>query len=385
MSAGLGPTSEGAGGLAPRSRRDRVIAVLEHAGCSPRMGDVLKWVSEQDMPTELSAGEVDPLLNELLDDDDPDVALQAEYASKALYSTWTQDSKIVSSVYTTAGRLIAGWGSPAVAEATEGTSISLEWLIGGNNSLYVVAPPQDAKRLAPLFGGVINDLLGQCFEHVARTGKPIAPPLLVVVDEAGQIPMANLPEFASTVASLGVQLVTVWQTIAQIKDHHGDNYETVLTNHITKLVYPGLSDKISLEYLAVMQGEEEAQTAVRSLDRRRWGHGSNQTQGTRLNVTPLNVIRTMRTGHSMLVHGQLPVAELKSVPWYQRKDVDTSWDRADTDLGLPSINRSAGLSSAGDSWARALAELDREQKHKAAVTDHDGRYSMVADMQATHQ
>src|SRR3712207_8283465 len=46
-----------------------------------------------------------------------------------------------------------------------------------------------------------SDLVKQIYLRVARTGKPLDPPLLIVIDEAGNTPLRSLPEYASTLRS----------------------------------------------------------------------------------------------------------------------------------------------------------------------------------------
>ncbi len=343
---------------------EQLLQGLMYVAKGHRLGmrEVVRWVAEQDRPKQDGEGAVFGLLEDLIKHGDPNMVDDAHAAFDALNGVWSQDPKIVSSVYTTAMSLVESWIAPAVADSTEGTSVNLDWLCSGLNSLYLVAPPQDAKRMAPVFGGLVNDLLEQCFAKVARDGKPIDPPLLIVLDEAGNLPLARLPEFASTVAGLGVQLVTVWQAMSQIKSLYRDDADTVITNHLTKVIYPGLSDEGSLDYLEKLTGDEEVETILNTDDKWRFWAGSMQLQGTRLGLTPKHVIRTMPTGESLLVHGQLLPAHIKSVPWFEQKQLVAGLEWDGSDDGLPrSLNIDPDL---GDYWDEAL--------ERAARTRHEG-------------
>jgi type IV secretion system protein VirD4 len=77
------------------------------------------------------------------------------------------------------------------------------------NTVYLCASIEDQQRLAPAFAGLLNDLVKQVFLRVAATGRPLDPPLLIVIDEAGNTPLRSLPQYASTLAGLGVLLVTI--------------------------------------------------------------------------------------------------------------------------------------------------------------------------------
>jgi type IV secretion system protein VirD4 len=43
----------------------------------------------------------------------------------------------------------------------------------------------------------------------------------MVVDEAGNMPLAWLPEVAATCAGIGILLVTIWQSKAQLDAAYG--------------------------------------------------------------------------------------------------------------------------------------------------------------------
>ena len=47
----------------------------------------------------------------------------------------------------------------------------------------------------------------------------------------------DLPVWASTLAGMGVQLVTIWQSIAQIRAKYGARSDVVLTNFLTKICF----------------------------------------------------------------------------------------------------------------------------------------------------
>jgi len=280
------------------------------------MGHVCLWVMTQDRPTAEAVGEVKQLLLEALGD--PVLGADAELANAALESVWSKDPKIVGSVYVTANTLVAPWLAKEVRASSQGRSIDLDWLVSGKNSLYLVAPPQDAKRLSPLFGGVVNDLVEQAFVRAMAHG-PLDPPLLVVLDEAANLPLARLPEFASLVAGLGIQLVTVWQSVAQIDELYGRSMGTIIANHLTKVVFPGQSDADTLKMFSELGGEEEVLTRIDTGEKLTLFKGSVQQQGTRLSVIPANVIRMMEKGDSLLIHGTLYPAHVRAIPWYEQR------------------------------------------------------------------
>ena len=215
------------------------------------------------------------------------------------------------------GSCAASARSPKGKHAKNGfLGVDLPWLLSGANTVYLCSPIEDQRRLAPAFGGLLNDLINQAYRHVAATGKPLDPPLLVVIDEAGNTPLRSLPEYASTLAGLGVLLVTIWQSLAQLEVAYGKASDTILTNHLTKVFYAGLSDPASIQYVDRVLGEAEVDTRSHSAAERVSG-GSDQFSTTRVPLAPAHVLRQMRPGDALLVHGTLPPAHVRTRPFYR--------------------------------------------------------------------
>lgn len=280
------------------------------------MAAVCGWVMTQDSPGEGGSGEVKTLLDALLGHEDATVAGEAAETTQALLAVWEMEDRTRSSVYATAQTVIWPWADPGVASASRGAGLDLAWLLSGQNTLYLCAPIEDQRRLAPAFGGLLNDLVAQAYRLVARTGRPIDPPLLVVLDEAGNTPLRSLPEYASTLAGLGVLLVTIWQSLAQLEAAYGKQADTILTNHLSKLFYAGLSDPASLRYVSLVLGDEEVETRSRSAALT-GGNGSLQLATTRASLAPAHALRQMRPGDALLIHGTLPPAHVRTRPYYR--------------------------------------------------------------------
>lgn len=286
------------------------------------MGTVCEWVLRQDQPGELGPGQVRAALDVLMVDEDDEVALGAVDASQGLVAVWEMDERTRSSVYATAQTVVWPWSDPGVAASSRhggaADDVGLAWLLSDVNSLYLCSPIEDQRRLAPAFGGLLNDLVGQVYRHVAATGRPLDPPLLIVIDEAGNTPLRALAEYASTLAGLGVQLVTIWQSLAQIESSHGRASDTILTNHITKLFYAGLSDGSSLRYVGQVLGEAEIQARSRSVGET-GGRSSMQLATTRVPLVPPHALRQMRPGDALLLHGTLPPAHVRTRPYHRSR------------------------------------------------------------------
>lgn len=298
------------------------------------MGAVAGWILTQDRPTDLGPGEVRAALDTLLTHHNPAIAAAANDASRGLVGIWDMEERTRSSVYATAQTVIWPWSDPGVAASSRGRSIDLAWLLSGTNTVYLCAPIEDQRRLAPAFGGLLNDLINQAYRHVAATGRPIDPPLLVVIDEAGNTPIRALPEYASTLAGLGVLLVSIWQSIAQIEATYGRAADTILTNHLSKILYSGLSDPATLRYITTVLGDAEVDT--RSQTAGSTGAASNQWATTRTPLAPAHTLRQMAPGDALLLHGTCPPAHIRTRAFHRDRRLAR---RAEVDSGVARDHR----------------------------------------------
>ncbi len=296
----------------------------------PSMHEVAKWVFNMSMPDPDNPGGRCPPV-EILDVaiDDPERAEAALGAIQHLQAIWNKpDPKIVASVYATAQTVCDPWLDPKVAAATDldgdGEWVDLDWLMdtGPNgdraNTLYLLVSLDDYTRLAPVLAGLLSDLKSQAYEW-EMTGRRLPAPLLMLIDEAGNMPLDWLPEVSSTCAGIGIQLVTIWQSYAQIHETYGKRADTLLTNHATKLFFPGSSDDSTLGYVSKIVGDEQ-------VERRSWsndlGGGSRRSVSGQPNseaLVPYFLSRLPKYGSALMIHSNTPPAHVRGRPWWKNR------------------------------------------------------------------
>ncbi len=282
----------------------KLLAPLLFAAARSGAGvaDVVRWVETQ---------EVDAVLG-LLEAAGCPEALQAARA------TWLRDERQRSAVYTTAETVLEAFADELATPGnrTAGNEdIDPEMLLGGPHTLYLCAPAHDQRRLRPLFVAVVKQVLETAFTRSARLGRPLDPALLVVLDEAANIaPLAELDGLAATCAGHGVQLVTVWQDLAQVHARYGDRAATVVNNHRAKLFLSGTSDPRTLDHASHLVGEEEvwqpsvAWTAT--------GERSITSAPMHRHLLAPDALRRMAPGTGVLVYGSLAPVQVHLRPWY---------------------------------------------------------------------
>lgn len=261
------------------------------------MADVVAWVEEQE------SAEVEQLLIKYG---------QAE-ALRAARASWGREERQRSSIYTTVEIVLDAFSE---AEPSQLRKIDPQRLVkDGSTTLYMCAPSHDQSRLRPVFSSLTTEILRYALEESSRSGKPLDPPLLIVLDEAANIaPVNELDSLASTAASHGIQLVTVWQDMAQIQARYGARASTVFNNHRAKLVLSGVSDPITLEQVSTLVGDTESSSDSQTVDRK--GNRSTTTSLANHRLAPPDYLRRIEPGTGVLIYGHLPPIRLRLRPFF---------------------------------------------------------------------
>ncbi|WP_249012244.1 type IV secretory system conjugative DNA transfer family protein [Conexibacter sp. DBS9H8] len=260
------------------------------------MADVLHWIAISDFSepidilSDAPAGTPTPALD-------------------SVTSVRDADPRFTSSLLQTIATALDAWQEPQVAGATMGESkLSADWLFSGANTLYIVAPANDQRRLSGLFAALITHLVAGAYERSAKTGKPIEPALLLALDEVANIaPLPNLDEIASTGPGQGVHLLCVLQNISQGYDRWGrDRAETIIANHRARLFCSGIGDRATLDYLKNILGDEEI--ARISTQRRGLSQGGRTRSTEHRPLAAPDQVRQAGRSSSLLVYGRLAPA-----------------------------------------------------------------------------
>jgi type IV secretion system protein VirD4 len=275
--------------------------VLFAAATSERtMADVVRWIDTQE-------------------EADVEAALDTagnEYALTAARASWERDERQRSSIYTTAETALAAYADPGVMASADTADITPERLLdGGAHTLYVCAPSHEQQRLRPLFATLAQSIVSAVFERASRSGRPLDPPLLLVLDEAANIaPLRELDTLASTAAGQGIQLVSVFQDLAQLRERWGTRAGSIVNNHRARIIGAGIADPDTLDYVARLLGDAEIRqvSSTAGAD----GQGSTTESSGFRALAPANVLREGRPGRAVLVYGHLPPAELELRPWF---------------------------------------------------------------------
>lgn len=277
--------------------------ILFAAAVSERtMADVVRWVDTQSQENVFDALE----------------ASEEEAAVTAFQASSLRDDRTRSGVYTTAETVLAAYADPGVLESALKSELRADRLLdGGRHTAYLCAPSHEQRRLQPLFATLVQEIVAAAYERATATGEPVNPPLLLVLDECANIaPLRELATLASTGAGQGIQLVSVFQDMAQINAVYGrDRAPTIVSNHRAKVILSGIADAQTLDYVARLLGDEEVRQ-VSSTSAAEGRRSTTESVAFR-SLAPANVLREMRPGHGLLVYGHLAPARIALRPWFK--------------------------------------------------------------------
>ena len=204
------------------------------------------------------------------------------------------------SVYTTAETVLTAYADPGVLASamTSETPRRAAPRRRHAHTAYLCAPAHEQRRLQPLFATLVQEIVAHAYDRTTETGGPLDPPLLLVLDECANIaPLRDLATLASTGAGQGIQLVSVFQDMAQINAVYGrDRAPTIVSNHRAKVILSGIADPQTLEYVARLLGDEEVRQ-ISSTSGAEGRHSTTESVGFR-NLAPANVLREMRPGRA---------------------------------------------------------------------------------------
>jgi type IV secretory pathway TraG/TraD family ATPase VirD4 len=176
----------------------------------------------------------------------------------------TRQVKERQTVFSTAGTLLEVLLWDEAVACTTATTFDVEEFLSGNNTLYIISPPEDAQALVPFVCGLIMHVVRRVRDRDLK-GQPIDKPLLLALDEAKNIaPLDDLSGIASNDRDRGIVLVTVWQAYSQLEALYEREAATIWANHPCKAFLGGISDPATLDMATKLFGKTVTLDIARS-------------------------------------------------------------------------------------------------------------------------
>ncbi len=220
------------------------------------------------------------------------------------------------SIVSTARSSISLWIDDRIARATRPSpqELDLDALLENGETLYLVAPGEEAERLRPLFSALLQTLLRRATAQARTQGGVLAPRLLLALDEAANFTrIPRLAGYASSGPGQGIQLLLCFHDLAQLEAAYGpEDARTVWNNCRARLLLPGQGDLRTLEAFSRAIGEETLVYRTRTSGR---GSSSSSEQRVGRPLASVDDLRRMRDG--VLLYASAPPARLALRRWDQ--------------------------------------------------------------------
>ncbi|MEO6711951.1 MAG: type IV secretory system conjugative DNA transfer family protein [Mycobacteriales bacterium] len=283
------------------------------AATGGHIAQVARWVNRREVE------EVDAVLDYLGDLD----------ALDAWAATCAREARQRDSVYATAETILKAFSSPSVRTATSvgpgdaaaGRALDIRRLLDDGQTLYLVSPEHEQDRLRPLFESLVQSVLREAQNAYARTGQPLRPALMLMLDEAANIaPLRKLDTYAATGAGMGIQICSIWQNLAQVTSVYGkDKASTVVNGHTARVFLPGSSDLSTLEDASRMIGDHDVSRV--SVSASADGVRSVSESTAEMRVAPVEYLRQLSDGSAIVLYGRLPAMRLRTTAWYEDREL----------------------------------------------------------------
>jgi type IV secretion system protein VirD4 len=171
---------------------------------------------------------------------------------------------------------LKAYGHPAVARtAKRGRGITPEMFFDGRaNTVYIVAGREHQRLLAPLAVTMLSSLIYYATE-MEGLGHRISPPALFALDDTAQIvPLQELPQILTIAHEIGVRLVTVWHSLAQIRQRFGpDAAAEIMALSQAKIFLGSITDDGTRDELLRLLGNPRDAATAQALQRLHAGQG----------------------------------------------------------------------------------------------------------------
>lgn len=264
--------------------------------------DVARWIDE---------AEFEAVVDVIADHPD---------ALSAHKSTFLRAEESRSSLFQVCQQMLAVYLDPVVAGSAHSSHIVASELFTADEArtLYVTAPLADQERFQTVFSTIVRQVIDAAYAHVTTTGRPLDPPLLVVLDECANIaPIHGLDQIVSTAASYGIQLVTVFQDLAQLERRFDRSAKTIVNNHRGMVLLPGCKDVDTLNLASQLIGDHSVDRA--SVTRQHSGQRSSTIGAEWRPLMSAALARTLDDGRGVLVYGNVPPIKVCLRPWFKNR------------------------------------------------------------------
>ncbi len=221
------------------------------------------------------------------------------------------------SIVSTARACLSLWLDERVAVATSAGSphpLDLDRLLADGQTLYLVAPAEEAERCRPLFSALLATLLRKATAQARAQGGVLSRRLLLALDEVANFArIPRLDAYVSTGPGQGIQSLLCYHDLAQLEAGYGqERARTVWNNCRARLLLPGQGDLKTLDHFSKAIGDQTVRYDTRS-----WNSGGSGGAESRIGRPLCSIDELRRSKDAVLLYAHAPPARLRLRRWDQ--------------------------------------------------------------------
>ncbi|MDP9381514.1 MAG: type IV secretory system conjugative DNA transfer family protein [Chloroflexota bacterium] len=183
----------------------------------------------------------------------------AEAAADDLVAIAATEERERSSIFSTARIVLTAYGSDAAAARSQYQNFDADKFVRSADTVYITAPSHLQSILAPLVVGLLEEIRNATYDlarRQARGEEKLTQPVLWALDEIANIaPLKKFPSIVSEAGGQGLQIMASFQDLSQARARWGAAADGFLSLFGTKVVFPGIGDKKTLEALSTLVGD----------------------------------------------------------------------------------------------------------------------------------
>lgn len=298
-------------------RAEALLAPLFHAAAisERNLAEVMRWVLAHELR--------EPA--QILSDRSSDMA------KVILSGVVKTEDRERSGILSTAAGLLSAYRSQAALQAACAPNFDPVAFAESSDTVYICAPAHAQEQLAPLVITLMEQIRSAVYARPAG-----AAPVVMALDEVTQIaPLPSLPAIAAEGGGQGLVTLACLQDLSQARVRWGAAAEGFFSLFGTKVIFPGIGDRQTLELVSALAGEERVE--MKSFTKPHW---TAVLQGNKSGLTvtrsqawrprlPVEEVFHGRDGMALLFRGAKPLTYVWMRPWWEVP----GWNEAVTQIG----------------------------------------------------
>jgi type IV secretion system protein VirD4 len=187
----------------------------------------------------------------------------------------------------------------------------------------------------PVFNRWLRLVLTSALDEMTDQLNPPPLPVCFMLDELATLGhLATVENAVGLAAGYGIQLVTVFQDTAQMRDLYKGRWASFIGNAGVRALF-NLDDYDTAEYWSKFMGGRLVETHGRQRDIYGYSNGDNVGEAMRPLLTPEQIMMTFASGKMLvLAQGAHPIVTDR-VPYWNDKALDGLWDDPRTNSRTP--------------------------------------------------